>query len=250
MPTQVDEGKGFWIIAIILVFAFLGGGIIIMYKDEKKDNPKVAQSKVSGSGSGKAKGVVQDEKTGKNVLVECDVGFEVKDGKCVAIKCPVGQELYGNKCSAIECPMGEKLDGNDCVAIKCPVGQELMGSDCVAIKCPTGKKLVGNDCIGVKGVWRKGEIGDYSKRKSSELFTYKCIGKTGKNCVYPKDAWICADHAKSTGVSHVKAKSSGDKQVSCTFFDDDGVDLNKIHEGDIVDIENTSYTGSLHYSVP
>ena len=103
------------------------------------------------------------------------------------------------------------------------------------------------------GVWRKGSIGISSKQKWGELFTYKCKSKTGADCVYPKDVWVCADQAaarKSQGHKFVSAYRQGTDQVACRFYDDDGVAGQKVHDGDIVDIENTDYTGSLHYVVP
>ena len=91
------------------------------------------------------------------------------------------------------------------------------------------------------GVWRKGSIGgDYSKRKLAELF----------NGTYPKDLPQCINRAKNSNYKYIAANSQDGKPL-CVFYNDDGVVIpSTVSAGDIVDIENTSYTGILHYAVP
>jgi hypothetical protein len=90
------------------------------------------------------------------------------------------------------------------------------------------------------GVWRKGSIGgDYSKRKLAELF----------KGTYPTELPKCINRAKNSNYKYIAAHSqSGD--TACVFYNDDGVTPSAISVGDIVDIENTSYAGELHYAMP
>jgi hypothetical protein len=87
-------------------------------------------------------------------------------------------------------------------------------------------------------VWRKGVIGYRPLRKHSSLFPGS----------YPTGLGACVQRARDSNHEYISANNQNGR-VACTFYDSNGVNTTAATLGDIVDIENTSYAGAMHYKV-